>query len=61
MTKTRVHAPQGYPGGCTLRAGAHIEWIFGSRTAWSGFKYDRGPLSSRVTDHHVMFATATLG
>lgn len=60
VTKTALRAPQGGNGSCTLPPNSHIEWIFGARADWSNFKYDRGPLVRRVTDHPVMFATATL-
>lgn len=62
VSNTMMRAPQGYPGGCTLPSNSHIEWIFGTRgrVSWSDYKYDYGPLISRVTDHDVPWVTATL-
>lgn len=62
VSRTTLRAVQGYPGGCTLPANTHIDWIFGSATKieWSDYKYDRGALVGEVTDHHVAWATATL-
>lgn len=62
VSNTQMRAPQGYPGGCTLPSNSHIEWIFGTngKVGWSDYKYDYGPLISRVTDHDVPWVTATL-
>lgn len=61
VTQTSLRPAQGFPGGCKLPNPSRIDWVFGSRVSWQpGATFDRGPLVSRVTDHHVMFATATL-
>lgn len=60
VTKTQLRSVLGYPGGCELPRGSHIEWIFGTKTTWSNYKYDRAAMLTRITDHPIMAATATL-
>lgn len=62
VDNTDLEASQGRrtPGSCTLPPNSHIEWIFGSRSTFTNYKYDRGPLLQRISDHHITFATAKL-
>lgn len=60
VSNTDLEAAQGRTGSCTMPPNNHIEWIFGSRSTFTNYKYDRGPLLQRISDHHITFATAKL-
>ena len=47
-------------GWCLPPAGMRIDWIFGTRTSFSGYLVDKSPAVSRITDHAVLFTRATL-
>ena len=61
VSHSNMRPVQGGGNSCSLPPNSHIEWIFGSRRiTWSDFKYDRGPLVAKTSDHHIMLATATI-
>ena len=47
-------------GSCVPPRRMRIDWIFGSRSRFSGYQVDRSSAVSRITDHAVLFSRATL-
>ena len=49
-------------GGCSLPGAAKIDWIFGTtaQVSFSGYSQTEGGIISRITDHHLVSATATV-
>lgn len=49
-------------GGCSLPGAAKIDWLFGttSQVTFSGYSQSRGGSVPRITDHHLVSATASI-
>jgi endonuclease/exonuclease/phosphatase family metal-dependent hydrolase len=49
-------------GGCSMPGGAKIDWIFGTtaQVSFSGYSQTKGGIISRITDHHLVSATASV-
>lgn len=53
-------SPSGNWDSCTGWSGMRIDWIFGSNVTFSGYVADRSPLITRITDHAMIVARATV-
>jgi hypothetical protein len=49
-------------GGCSVPGAAKIDWLFGttSQVTFSGYSQTRGGSVPRITDHHLVSATASV-
>ncbi len=49
-------------GGCVLPGAAKIDWLFGTtaQVSFSGYSQSRGGSIPRITDHHLVSATASV-
>jgi len=61
QTDLTAASPMGNYDGCGGWSGMRIDWIFGSpQVDFSGYTQDRSALVSRITDHAVVVAKATI-
>lgn len=61
QTDLAAASPMGNYEGCGGWSGMRIDWIFGSpQIDFSGYTQDRSALVSRITDHAVIVAKATI-
>ncbi|HSV38279.1 MAG TPA: hypothetical protein VLI04_05915 [Nocardioidaceae bacterium] len=60
QTSLVAASPMGNYEGCSGWSGMRIDWLFGSKVTFSGYAQDRSALVSRITDHAVVVAKATV-
>lgn len=53
-------SPTGNLTGCTGFRGMRLDWLFGSDVTFERYTQDRSPIVSKITDHAVVHARATV-